>query len=95
MSIVATLVVFAGFAPSFFLMAANPAARHLAPIYHIHGAMFTLWMLFYINQNLLIVRRKPATHMRLGQFGAILGCLMIVMAFTVTITPGGTVSGAP
>jgi len=88
MSILATLVVFAGFAPSFFLMAINPAARSLAPLYHVHGVLFSLWMLFYINQNLLIVRRKPATHMRLGQFGAVLGCLLIVMAFTVTIYSG-------
>lgn len=100
MSIVATLVVFAGFAPSFFLMAANPSARHLAPIYHIHGAMFTLYMLFYINQNLLIARGRPMTHMRLGQFGAVLGCLMIVMAFTVTIYAarhglGGPLSALP
>jgi hypothetical protein len=95
MSIIATLVVFAGFAPSFFLMAGNPAARHLAPIYHIHGAMFSLWMLFFVNQNLLIVRRKPATHMRLGQFGAVLGCLMIIMAFTVTIYSGRHGLGGP
>jgi hypothetical protein len=95
MSIIALLVVLAGFSPSFFLMAANTSARHLAPIYHIHGAMFALCMLFYINQNLLIARGKPATHMRLGQFGAVLGCIMIVMAFTVTIYAGKHGLGGP
>ena len=95
MSIVATLVVFAGFAPSFFLAAMNPSARNLAPIYHIHGAMFTLWMLFYVNQNLLIARGKRATHIRLGKFGFVLGCAMIVMAFTVTIYTGKHGFGGP
>jgi hypothetical protein len=95
MSIIALLVVFAGFAPSFFLAAANPSARHLSPIYHIHGAMFTLFMLFYINQNLLIARGKPTTHMRLGQFGVVLGCIMIAMAFTVTIYTGKHGFGGP
>ena len=95
MSIIATLVVFAGFAPSFFLAAMNPSARHLAPIYHIHGAMFTLWMLFYVNQNLLIARGKRATHMRLGKFGMVLGCAMIVMAFAVTIYTGKHGFGGP
>jgi len=95
MSIIATLIVFAGFAPSFFLAAMNSAARSLAPIYHIHGAVFTLWMLFYVNQNLLIARGKTATHMRLGQFGFVLGCVMIVMAFVVTIYSGKHGFGGP
>jgi len=95
MSIIATLVVFAGFAPSFFLAAMNSSARHLAPIYHIHGAMFTLWMVFYVNQNLLIARGKRATHIRLGTFGMVLGCAMIVMAFTVTIYTGKHGFGGP
>lgn len=95
MSIIATLVVFAGFAPSFFLVAMNPSARHLAPIYHIHGAMFTLWMLFYINQNLLIARGRRAAHMRFGIFGMVLGCAMIIMAFTVTIYTGRHGFGGP
>jgi hypothetical protein len=57
--------------------------------------MFTLFMLFCINQNLLIARGKAATLMRLGQFGAVLGCLTIVMAFTVTIYAGIHGLGGP
>jgi hypothetical protein len=95
MAFIATFVVFAGFAPSFFLAFANNEARHLSPIYHIHGAAFTLWMLFYINQNLLIARGKPATHMRLGKFGAVLGFVMIFMAFYVTHFAGVHGLGGP
>lgn len=85
MAIIATLIVFAGFAPSFFLAMANPGARPLAPIYHFHGAVFTLWMAFFILQNVLIWKGNRMLHMRLGQFGAVLGCFMIVMAFWVTL----------
>jgi peptidoglycan/LPS O-acetylase OafA/YrhL len=95
MSIIATLVVFVGFAPSFFLAAANPSAKPLALIYHIHGAVFTLFMLFFINQNLLIARGKPETHKRLGMFGAALGCVIIVFAFVVTIHTGRHGFGGP
>ena len=56
MAFVATAVVFVGFAPSFFLAMANDQARELEPIYHFHGAVFTLWMVFFIVQNLLIAR---------------------------------------
>jgi hypothetical protein len=95
MSVVATLVVFVGFAPSFFLATANASAKPLAPLFHIHGAMFTLWMLFFVTQNVLIARGNRALHMRLGQFGAVLGMAMIVMAFVVTLHATGTGFGGP
>jgi len=84
MSIIAFLVVLAGFSPSFFLAVLNPESRPLAPIYHVHGMVFTLWMLFHINQCRLIGRGSVATHMRLGKFGAVLGFVVIVFAFYIT-----------
>jgi hypothetical protein len=95
MALVATLVVFVGFAPSFFLAIGNPEARPLEPIFHIHGAMFSLWMAFFIAQNVLIARGNRALHMKLGKFGAVLGCVMIVMAFWVTLHATRTGFGGP
>jgi hypothetical protein len=88
MSIIALLVVIAGFSPSFFLAAINPEAKPLAPIYHVHGAFFTFFMLFYISQNLLIARGRVATHKRMGQIGAVLGFILIIFAFVITIHAG-------
>jgi hypothetical protein len=85
MAVVAALVVFTGFAPSFFLAVANPGARPLELIYHFHGAVFSAWMAFFIVQNVLIARGNRALHVRLGTFGGLLGCAMIVMAFWVTL----------
>jgi len=84
MAVIATLVVFLGFAPSFFLAMANPGARPLEPIYHFHGVVFTLWMAFFVAQNVLIARGRRALHVKLGTFGAALGFFMIFMAFWVT-----------
>jgi hypothetical protein len=95
MAVIATLVVFAGFAPSFFLAAANPEARHLAPIYHIHGAVFSLFMLCFIVQSVLVVRARVETHKRLGVFVAVIGCVMIPFAFAVTIYAGKNGFGGP
>ena len=100
MAFVATLVVFVGFAPSFFLAMGNPQARPLEFIYHFHGAVFSLWMLFFITQNLLIASGNRALHVRLGTFGAVLGGFMIVMAFWVTLHAarsgfGGPLGGLP
>lgn len=100
MAFVATLVVLLGFGPSFFFAVANPGARPLEPIYHVHGAVFSLWMLFFIVQNLLIARGNRALHMQLGAWGAALGFVMIIMAFVVTLHAtrsgfGGPLGGLP
>jgi hypothetical protein len=95
MAFVATLVVFVGFGPSFFLAVANPAARPLEPIYHVHGAVFSLWMLFFIVQNLLIARGNRALHVQLGTWGAVLGFVMIIMAFVVTLHATRSGFGGP
>jgi len=88
MAIVALLVVIVGFSPSFFLATMNEDSKPLAPIFHIHGAFFTLWMLFYLNQNLLIARGRLGAHKRLGQLGVLLGFLLIIFAFVVTVYAG-------
>ncbi|MET0281993.1 MAG: hypothetical protein ABW278_12850 [Steroidobacteraceae bacterium] len=95
MAVVAALVVFIGFAPSFFLTVANPQARPLEPIYHFHGAMFSAWMAFFIVQNLLIARGNRVLHVKLGIFGGLLGCAMIVMAFWVTLHATRSGFGGP
>lgn len=95
MAIIATLVVFVGFAPSFFLATVNAEARHLEWIFHFHGAVFSLWMAFFILQNVLIARGNRALHMKLGSFGAVLGFFMIVMAFWVTIHSARIGFGGP
>jgi hypothetical protein len=95
MAVIATLVVFAGFAPSFFLAAANPESRSLDLIYHVHGALFTLFMLLFIVQSVLVVRGRVETHRRLGVFTAVLGCVMIPFAFVVTIYAGRHGFGGP
>jgi uncharacterized membrane protein len=95
MSIIALLVVFVGFAPSFFLATMNPDAKPLAPLFHIHGAVFAAWMLLYVLQNVLIARGNRALHMKLGKFGAVLGMVMIVMAFFVTLHATRTGFGGP
>lgn len=95
MAFVATLVVLLGFGPSFYLATVNPQARPLEPIYHIHGAVFSLWMAFFIVQNLLIARGNRALHIQLGTWGAALGFVMIIMAFVVTLHATRTGFGGP
>jgi hypothetical protein len=78
MAILLCVVVFIGFSPTYF-RAGMVNAPLPAPILHIHGAVFTLWMLLYLVQSALISARRVAWHRTLGTIAFCLPPLMIVL----------------
>lgn len=78
MAAVSLIVVFIGFARSYFL-----AGMFRAPLpnllLHIHGAAFTLWIVLFISQISLVALRRVDLHQRLGLLGFGLASLMIVL----------------
>jgi hypothetical protein len=81
------LVVFVGFAPSYYLKSAygTPA---LSPLYHLHGLLFTGWMLLMLVQPALVAVRRTDLHRRIGSIGAVLIVAMTVAAYLVSIDIG-------
>jgi hypothetical protein len=74
------VLVLVGFARTYFL--AGMFAAHLpAPIIHIHGAAFTLWILLFITQISLVTAGRIDIHRKLGLAGFGLACLMVVLGF--------------
>jgi len=76
---VAILVtVFLGFARTYYL-----AGVFRAPLpnllVHIHGAVFSLWILLLITQTSLIASDPVDIHRRVGLFGFGLACLMVIL----------------
>jgi hypothetical protein len=51
----------------------------------IHGAAFSLWVLFFIAQSALVRVRKVSVHRSLGWFGAGLASVMVVLGFTIAV----------
>ena len=49
-------VVFAGFAPSFYLKPARALA--MSPVIHVHAAVMTLWIVFMAIQGVLPSRGR-------------------------------------
>jgi hypothetical protein len=84
MAAVALIVVLIGFARTYFL-----AGLFWAPLpnllVHIHGAVFTLWIVLFITQISLVSLGRIDLHRRLGLFGFVLAIVMIVLG-TVTAT---------
>ena len=82
MAAVALITVLIGFARTYFL-----AGLFRAPLpnllVHIHGAVFTLWIILFIAQITVVTARRVHLHRRLGLLGFVLAILMIVLG-TVT-----------
>ena len=78
MAILLCVVVIIGFAPTYF-MAGMIHAPLPAPILHIHGAAFTLWMVLFLIQSALISAKRVAWHRSFGTIAFCLPPIMIVL----------------
>jgi hypothetical protein len=78
MAVLILATVFAGFAPSYYF-----AGIFRAPlpsrIIHVHGAVFSCWILLLITQTSLVSAGRVDVHRRLGIAGFVLACLMVVV----------------
>ena len=70
--------VLIGFARTYYLAGRGraPLPNHLI---HVHGAVFTAWVLLVVVQTALIGVRKPRLHMKLGLFGFGLAVAMVCL----------------
>ncbi len=70
--------VFIGFARTYYL--AGLFRAHLPNLMlHIHGAVFSAWILLLITQTSLVAAHRVELHRRLGILGFVLACLMLVL----------------
>jgi hypothetical protein len=72
------VTVFVGFAPSYYL-AGMIHAPLPSMIIHIHGAVFSLWMVLLVTQISVVSAGRVDVHRRLGVAGFLLACLMLVL----------------
>ena len=78
-----TAVIVIGFLPSYYMRGVIPAPHPLLPmttLVHIHGAVFTAWMLLFLVQTLLISAGRADMHRQLGLASLVLLPVMIVVA---------------
>ena len=77
MSSLLIVLVFLGFAPTYYLrpIAAGPIPGYL----HVHGAAMTMWFLLLLVQTALIATQRRALHRRLGIAGACIAVIIVVL----------------
>jgi hypothetical protein len=77
MALLMLVTVFVGFAPSYYLAGLFRAPLP-SPIIHVHGALFSCWILLLVTQTSLVSAGRVDVHRRLGMAGFILACVMVV-----------------
>lgn len=83
-AVAAILVVFAGFARSYYLKGLF-GAPSLSALVHAHGIVMTLWFLLFFAQAKLVAARRIDLHRRLGIAGALLALLVVVVGVSTAI----------
>jgi hypothetical protein len=100
MAVVMALTVFVGFAPTYYLRAyfgrvTVTGATSLSPLAHLHGALFTSWVLLFIVQTALVANHRVAVHRRLGIAGAVLATAMIIVGVITAVKVAARGAGPP
>lgn len=98
MAIAILITVFAGFSRTYFLKA-QFGTPELSLLLHVHGLVFTGWVLFFLSQTTLVAARRTDIHRKLGVAGAVLAALVFILGMTTAIlrVKGGTapIPGVP
>lgn len=96
MAVATALVVFVGFAPSYYLRSWMGGGPELARLVHLHGALSTGWMLLFLAQTSLVSAGRTHLHRRLGLGAAalvpalgVVGVLTAITAARHGVTPPG------
>jgi len=84
MSIAALVTVFAGFAPTYYLRPYFNTAP-LMPLLHVHGIVFTSWLVLFLIQTTLVAAHRTDIHRRLGILGGVIATLMILIGTSTAV----------
>jgi len=84
MAVAVTVTVFVGFAPTFYLRSTFVPDKSLSFLLHIHGFALSAWIALFLLQTILIVRRSPTLHRRLGW-------MMVGLAASIAVLMGAAI----
>lgn len=97
MAVAMTLVVFIGFARTYYLKSYFDTPP-LTPLRIVHGAVFTSWMVLFIVQTGFVAANRRDIHRRLGLAGAGVAVLMVGLGVALAVSAlreGHAPPGAP
>jgi len=63
------MAAFAGFGMTYWFPMANGTFRPAPPVVHVHGWVYSAWMVLLVTQAAMVNARNTALHRSLGTFG--------------------------
>jgi len=84
MAVAFVLTVFVGFSRTYYL---RPyfGTPSLTPLLHLHGIIFTSWLVLLLTQTVLVAAKRTDIHRRLGIAGGVLAVLMVLVGTSTAI----------
>ena len=79
------ITVLVGFAPSFYLRSAFHPDHELSVLLHVHGLVFSAWIILLLAQTVLIAKGSRRLHQRLGWFTVGIAAAMLLLVVLATI----------
>ncbi len=100
MAIIMALTVFTGFSSTYYLRLISGTPRTVSgggitPLLHVHGILFSAWVVLFIAQTTLVATRRIATHRRLGMTAVGLAIAMVVVGLKTAISSAARGAAPP
>lgn len=89
------LVVFIGFARSYFLKAFFGFPPLPSLLVHVHGVTMTAWVALFVAQVWLVASHRTRLHMKLGISGSVLALLVFVLGMLTSLAAAARGSAVP
>jgi FtsH-binding integral membrane protein len=93
MALACAIILFLGFLPSYFHRRAE--LPPLSPLYQLHGALFTAWIVLLLAQTALVAGRRTDIHRTLGLAGTFLAAVVFILGVAVSVETLRRNSGPP
>jgi len=93
-AVVAIGVMFAGFAPTYYLKGAYGTPT-LDALRHVHGLVMTAWFGLFLVQAGLVAGNRVAVHRKLGIYAALVAVLVVIVGISLGVASARSGTSLP
>jgi hypothetical protein len=93
MAALVVAAVFVGFGPTYYLRPLLGPPRPLSRVLHVHGFVFSVWVLLFVAQAVLVSVRRVDLHRKLGVLGAAWAALMVPVGVAAALHVAALATG--